>query len=227
MIVRPIARCEDDRVPVRPIGRSALITELAETITGRAPGTWLRVAVDGAPPTRPGALADDLVDPVRLRGRPVLRVRAGDFLRPASLRFERGRTDPDSFYDDWLDDGGLAREVLGPLAPGGTGRVLPSRWDADADRASRADYVTLADGGVLLLDGTLLLGRGLDLDLTVHLALSPAALDRQLAPEDHWTRPAYTRYDAEADPARSADVVVRLDHADRPAVLHNRALPGR
>jgi hypothetical protein len=213
-----------------PYARSAgaaLVAELAETVTGRSPGTWLRVAVDGAPPTRPGALADDLVDPLRLRGRPVLRVRAEDFLRPASLRFERGRTDPDSFYDDWLDTGGLAREVLGPLGPDGTGRVLPALWDADADRASRAGYVTLAAGGVLLLDGALLLGRGLDLDLTVHLALSPAALDRQLADDDRWTRPAYQRYATEVTPERAADVVVRMDHGDRPAVLHNTALPGQ
>ncbi len=222
-----IVRRKDETVPVRPISTAALIAELAATVADRSPGAWLRVAVDGAPPTRPGALADDLVDPVRLRGRPVLRVRAQDFLRPASLRFERGRTDPDSFYDDWLDLGGLAREVLGPLAPGGSGRVLPSRWDAEADRASRADYVPLAEGGVLLLDGTLLLGRGLDFDLTVHLALSPAALDRQLAEDDRWTRPAYSRYAAEIDPARTADVVVRMDHGDRPAVLHNRALPGQ
>ena len=214
-------------MPVRPISTAALIAELAETVAGRAPGAWLRVAVDGAPPARPGALADGLVDPLRLRGRPVLRVHAHDFLRPASLRFERGRADPDSFYDDWLDVGGLAREVLGPLAPGGSGRVLPSRWDAEADRASRAAYVPLAEGGVLLLDGPLLLGRGLEFDLTVHLALSPAALDRQLADEDRWTRPAYGRYAAEVDPERIADVVVRMDHGDRPAIVHNRALHGR
>ncbi|HEX5407662.1 MAG TPA: uridine kinase [Pseudonocardiaceae bacterium] len=209
-------------MPVRPITIDGLVAELAATIGAAAPGAWLRVALDGAPPTRPGTLADDLVDPVRLRGRPVLRVRAADYLRPASLRFERGRTDPDAFYDDWLDVSGLAREVLRPLAADGAGRVLPSRWDAVADRASRADYVELPVGGVVLVDGQLLLGRGLDWDLTVHLALSPAALDRQLAEPDRWTRPAYRRYAADVDPERLADVVVRMDHADRPAVLHNR-----
>lgn len=210
-------------MPVRPISIDGLLTELADTIAASSPGRSLRVAVDGAPPTRPGALADGLVDPVRLRGRQVLRVRAEDFLRPASLRFERGRTDPDSFYDDRLDTGGLAREVLAPLAPGGTGRVLPSLWDAEADRASRAGYVTLPPGGVVVVDGALLLGRGLEFDLTVHLALSPAALERQVADEDRWTLPAYARYAAEVAPERTADVVVRMDHGNRPAVLHNRA----
>ena len=73
-----------------------VVAELADTIGACRPDGWLRVALDGAPPTRPGELADGLVDPLRLRGRPVLRVRAGDFLRPASLRFEHGRTDPDA-----------------------------------------------------------------------------------------------------------------------------------
>ena len=35
-------------------------------------------------------------------------VRCGDFLRPASVRLERGRDDPDAFYDDWVDWRGAA-----------------------------------------------------------------------------------------------------------------------
>ena len=211
-------------MPVRPTTTDGLVDELADTIGGAAPGSWLRVALDGAPPARPEELAGRLVDPVRLRGRQVVTVRTADYLRPASLRLEHGRTDPDAFYADWLDTGGLAREVLRPLAPGGTGRVLPSRWDAEADRASRAEYVRLPAGGVVLVSGALLLGRGLEFDLTVHLALSPAALARQIGDEDRWTLPAYARYAAEVDPELVADVVVRMDHRDRPAVLHNRAL---
>src|SRR5207249_3017547 len=122
-------------------------------------------------PRRPGRA-------MRLRGRPALRVSAGAFLRPASLRLERGRADPDVFYEDWLDARGLTREVLDPLAAGGTGRVLPALWDPVADRATRSAYVEVPPGGVLLLDGALLLGIGLPLDVTVHLAMSAAALAR-------------------------------------------------
>ncbi len=211
-------------MPVRPITVEGLLAELADTVAGRSPGEWLRVAVDGAPPARPGALADDLVDLVRLRGREVVRVRAADFLRPASLRWEHGRTDPDAFYEDWLDVGGLAREVLAPTAPGGNGRVLPALWDAAADRASRVGYVTLPAGGVVVVDGALLLGRGLDFDLTVHLALSPGALNRQTAEHDRWTLPAYPRYAREVAPEGIADIVVRMDHGARPAILRNRAV---
>ncbi len=198
---------------VRSLTPETLVDELVERIDALPRAEWARVVVDGAAPAEPGSLADALVDPLRARGRPVLRVSAADFLRPASVRLEHGRTDPDAFRRDWLDAGGLLREVLAPLEPGGSGKVLPSLWDAAADRASRASYVTLGEGGVLLLDGTLLLDRGLPVELTVHLWLSPGALNRKTAADQRWTLPAYDGY----DPA--ADVLVRYDHPDRPALV--------
>jgi hypothetical protein len=205
-------------VRVRPISPALLVEELAERIAGVRRPEWARVAIDGAPAARPGELADALVDPLRVRGREVLRVSAGDFLRPASLRLEYGRDDPDVFYTDWLDSAGLIREVLAPLAPGGSGRVLPALWDSAADRATRAEYATLPAGAVLLLDGALLLGRGLPVDYAVHMWMSPAALARRAAPGERWTLPAYARYADEVGPAQVADLVVRVDDPDHPAL---------
>ncbi|MFD7904717.1 uridine kinase [Kitasatospora sp. NPDC059747] len=206
---------------VRPISPDLLAEHLAERISA-LPGAgqqWLRVAVDGAPAARPGGLADALVEPLRLRGRPALRVAADGFLRPASIRLEYGKRDADAFHDLWLDDGALAREVLDPLEPGGTGRVLPSLWDPVTDRATRAPYSQLPPGGVLLLDGALLLGRWLPLELTVHLALTPAALARRTPEDERWTLPAFARYEAETVPSEAADVVVRVDDPRHPALV--------
>ncbi|MGW0592866.1 uridine kinase [Streptosporangium sp. NPDC002607] len=202
-----------------PISPSSLVEEIADLVDAEPRDSWVRVAFDGAPAARPGDLADELVDPLRLRGREVLRVLSADFLRPASLRFEYGRTDPDSFYTDWFDYKGLVREVLGPLAPGRSGKVLPTLWDSTIDRATRAPYVTVPPGGVLLLAGPLLLGRGLPFDLTVHLRLSPGALARRTPDEERWTLPAYARYEAEVAPARVADMVVRVDDPRHPALV--------
>jgi hypothetical protein len=203
---------------VRPVSFDVLVAELADRIVDLGPSR-LRVLIDAAPAARPSALADALVDPLRLRGRAVLRVSAKDFLRPASLRFEHGRTDPDSYFDDWLDINGLAREVLDPAAPDGTGTVLPSLWNAETDRASRASYMDVPETGVVLLDGALLLGRWLPFDLTVHLDLSPAALRRRTPADDHWTLPAFDRYRAEVEPAAAADVVVKFDDPRHPAII--------
>lgn len=202
---------------VQPIREPALLDELAERVTP-FPGR-VRVIIDGAAPTEPVALADALVEVLRLRGRPVLRVSAADFLRPASVRLEHGRTDPDELLHRWLDVAGLRREVLEPAGPAGSGQVLPRLWDSRVDRAYRAQRVELAANGVLLLAGSLLLGRGLPAELTVHLQLSAAALARRLDPQLHWTLPAYRRYDAEHDPA-AADVLVLADDPRRLALMH-------
>ena len=70
---------------------------------------------------------------------------------------------------------------------------------------------------MLLLDGELLLGRGLPAELTVHLAMSPAALVRRGVEE--WELPAYERYAREVDPLHAADVGVRVDDPRHPALL--------
>ncbi|MEV4824257.1 uridine kinase [Micromonospora sp. NPDC049274] len=209
-------------MPIRPISPDLLVAELTARLADASRAVEparLRVAVDGAPAAGPDALAAALVDPLRARGRPVLHVRADDFLRPASLRFELGRTNPDAYYEGWSDEAGLRREVLDPAGPGGDGRVLPSLWDATADRASRARYVDLPPGGVVLVSGALLLGGALPFDVTVHLQLSPAALRRRTEAADEWTLPAFDRYAEEVVPASFADVVVRADDSRHPALV--------
>lgn len=201
---------------VTPVTRARLAEEIAELL-GPSPGR-ARVGIDGAPPTRPDELAYAVAALLRTTGRSTLVVAATDFWRPASVRLEFGHTDSDALLDLALDAPALRREVLDPVAPGGSGRALPRLWDATTDRSYRADYVPLVANAVVLVAGHLLLGRGLPFDLTVHLHMSPAALTRHTAPAEHWTLPAYARYAAEHDPATEADVLVLADHPDRPAI---------
>ena len=197
---------------VEAVSPERLVGEVVELVAAR-PGR-VRAAVDGPPPTGPVALARRTAEELRARGRAAVVVDAGDWLRPASVRLEFGRDDAGEFLDGWLDAAALRREVLGPAAPDGLGRVLPRLWDAAADRAFRDGYTDLPDDGVVLLAGELLLGRGLPLDLAVHLRMAPAALARRLPAELRWTLPAYDRY---GEP--EADLLVYADHPDRPAVV--------
>jgi hypothetical protein len=210
-------------VRVRPISFDVLVEELADRLAAQDPDRRLRVAIDGAPAARPDELADALVDPLRVRGRPAVRIAAGDFLRPASVRLEQGRTNPDAFYDGWLDEAAVRREVLDPAGPGGSGRVVMRFWDARTDRATRAPYTPLPPTAVVLVSGPLLLGAGLPFDATVHLEVSAAALERRTDPDARWTLPAFARYRAEVDPASFADVVIRLDDPRRPALVLDRS----
>jgi len=197
-----------DALKVRPLTFDTLVAEIVGQVS-KVDGR-VRVLVDGAPAADPGRLADAVVEPLRALGRAVQRVSLEDFLRPASVRLEHGRTDSYSYRHDWFDYKGLQREVLDPAVDG---RVLPSLWNAATDRASRAEYVDLPENGVVLVDGTLMLDRWLPAELTVHLWLSPGALRRKTAEE--WTLPAFDDY----DPA--ADLFVRYDHPERPGLVES------
>ena len=181
--------------------------------------TALRVAVDGPDAAAPVDLAGAVAERLPALGRPAVVVPADGFFRPASLRLEHGRTDPDARYTDWLDTGALSREVLDPVGPGGAGTYLPVLWDLARDRAARARPQPMPAGGVLLVAGALLQGVGLAFDVVVHLRMAPAARRRRTPQDRAWELPAFDRYDDEVDPVALADAVVLADHPDRPALV--------
>lgn len=195
--------------------RARLVARVAELDAVRP-----RVLIDGWGVTDPAAVAAELIAPLRAAGRPAVLVRAADFLRPASVRWEFGREDPDALLDLALDSGALIREVLDPWEAGAG--YLPALWDAAQDRSARRRVEPVPPDGVLLLAGELLLGRWLPVDLSVHLALRPDMLARRLLAGQHWLLPADARYREEVDPESVADVVIRVDHAARPGWVTER-----
>ena len=170
----------------------------------------MRVLLDGVGSAE---LADAVAAGLVAAGRPPLRVRARDVLRPAGERLEHGREDAEAFRTTWLDTAALEREVLVPVRDG---HYLPALRDAARDRSARAAVAPAPERSVLLLDGVLLLGRGLPAELTVHVALSPAALRRRGVPE--WQLPAFAAYESLVSPRRSCDVLVLAEDPARPAV---------
>ncbi len=170
----------------RPIAPEALAEAVAALVIER-PGL-LRVAVDG--PRWAGAhdLAAALLAPIRLAGRSVGLVLAESFWRDASLRFEHGREDPDTFAE-WLDSAALRREVLDRAV--GLSSYLPSLRDPITNRATRRPPVPLPGDGVVIVVGPFLLGRDLPFDTSVHLALTPGARSRRVPIDERWTLPAF------------------------------------
>jgi hypothetical protein len=171
--------------------------------------------VDGPACAHPDELAAALAEPLRALGRPAAHVRAADFWRDASLRLEYGHHDVLAFAS-WLDADALRREVLVPVVE--RGAYLPSLRDPVTNRSTRVAMCDAPPGTVVLVSGELLLGRDLPFDRAIHLAVSSAARARRTAPPQAWTLPAFDRYDAEVRPLERADVVVRLDDPNRPAI---------
>lgn len=202
---------------LRPVAPAALPGRLADLVES-ADSPHPRLAIDGPAWSGAADLADGIAAELRLRGRDVVRVSTRWWLRPASVRLELGRTDPDSFYDRWLDVDALGRELLGPLGPDGDGRHLTTYRDPHRDRSTRQEYADAVPGAVLVLDGPLLLGQGLALDIAVHIALSGGARARRVLEDERWTLPAYDRYESEVDPSGLADAVIRWDDVRHPAL---------
>jgi hypothetical protein len=217
-------------VPARPVPVD--LADVAADVAGRAvsradpvSGVVARVGVDGAVPADRALVADAVRAAVEAAGRPVLRVRSEDFWRPRSLRLEHGPADPDSAYAVWVDHAALRREVLDPLGPGrgpGPPRWLPTLWDAEADRATRAAVREALPGSVAVVDGPFLLRPETAdaFDLCVHLQTSPEALARRLHGDElARTAGAWQRYLDEAAPQDRADVVLRFERPTRPALV--------
>jgi hypothetical protein len=210
---RPDALRQDQcAAAVRATTPDGVVDSLLAIVDTR-PGR-VRVVIDGADAARPHELGTRLVAASR---RPAVHVRSDAFWRPAGQRFEWGREDEDAWLHDWLDEGALHREVLDDFPV--TGRVLPALRDPATDRSARAAYVDLPEDGVVVVSGSVLLGRGLPFDLAVHLRLTPAALVRRTPQADAWTLPALGHYVAERDPESLADIVVRCDDPQHPALV--------
>lgn len=225
MSVEPGAKTVPPRVGparYRPISWVALRQQLADRLAATRPGHPLRVLVDGAPATAPHQLADELVEPLRERGRPVLRLDARWFWQPASLRLEWGHRDAQAYYEHWLDAATLRREVLAPLGPGGDQHWLPSLRDPVTDRSTRAVRERAAAEAVLVVSGSLLLAHDLPADVVVHLSASAPALARRTPPAQAWTLPAFRRYETDVDPVSGSDIVIRVEDPAHPAVAISR-----
>lgn len=195
--------------PTSPESLARLITDRLDELPGRRV-----LAVDGADAAAPIELADRIVAALGARGRSAATVSTHDFVRPASLRMEYGRADEWSYRTAWFDYAAIQREILGPLRS--TGRWLPALWDEHRDRSARAAVRMAPADLVLVLAGPMLLGRGLDVDLSVRLELSEQAALRRTPPDQQWTLAALR--DHAAQHPETATWTLRWDHPDRAAL---------
>ncbi|NLU65611.1 hypothetical protein HCA61_25610 [Rhodococcus sp. HNM0563] len=195
--------------PISP----ALLTELLAERANARPGP-VAMAISAADAADPIGLASRVVVALRAAGRPADAVSLHDFVRPASLRLEHGHADEESYRSGWYDYDALDREVVSSLKR--RHRFLPRLWDEATDRSVRADRVGASADHVLVVAGPMLLGRGIPFDATVDLRMSRGALERGTLADDRWTISPLLAHEAEV--SFEADIVVRFEHPDRPAL---------
>lgn len=146
----------------RPLIRAQLLAELADLIVAVERPHPVRVALDGIDAAGKSTLADELIEPIQARGRPVIRASIDGFHHPRAHRYRRGPDSPEGYYHDSFDYRAVRAELLDPLGPGGNRHYRPAVFDWRTDSPLESPLKVALPNAVLLLDGVFLLRPELD-----------------------------------------------------------------
>lgn len=167
---------------------AALLAALAVRIRERS-GTGsgiFRVGIDGVDGAGKTTFADRLAQVLEAIGVTVIRAGIDGFHQPKAARYARGIDSPEGFYRDSYDLAALKRELLDPLAPGGSGQFRRAVFDVKSDKPVERPRETAPRSGVLLFDGIFLHRPELKgaFDLTVFLDVPFEESYRRMAKRD-------------------------------------------
>jgi uridine kinase len=213
--------------------RTALLEVLADRITEVVRPHPTRVAIDGVDGVGKTTLANELVDPIRRRGVPVIRASIDSFHYPRSVRYRRGRSSPEGYFRDSFNYDTLTTTLLQPLGPGGSlcyrRAVFNYRADSEVDIAAEQ----APPRSILLFDGVFLLCPQLRAcwDFSVFLdapfdVTIPRCAGRDgsspdvNAPENRRYVEGQKLYFLECAPKRAATIVINNDNLRSPEIIH-------
>lgn len=137
--------------------RSQLLEYLAGRIAEIKRPHPIRIALDGPDAAGKTTLAEELVAPLQRCGRPVIRASIDGFHNSASIRYSRGPISPEGYYYDSFNYAALAKFLLTPLGPGGSGRYCAAVFDYRTDSAVPMETQLAEENAILLFDGVFLL----------------------------------------------------------------------
>ena len=210
-----------------------MLEVLADRIAGVVRPHPIRVAVDGVDGVGKTSLANELVDPVRRRGVPVIRGSIDGFHHPRSVRYRRGRSSPEGYFRDSFNYEALTTSLLHPLGPGGSRSYRRAVFDYRTD--SHVDLPTeeAQPNSILLFDGVFLhcpeLRRHWDFsvfldapfDVTIPRCAGRDGSSPDVnAPENRRYVDGQKLYFLECDPKRAATLVIDNSNLTSPEIIH-------
>ena len=95
----------------------------------------MRVGIDGVDGAGKTILADELAEPVKGHGRPVIRASIDGFHNPRVVRYRLGKESPEGYFRDSFNHDLLKSHLLTPLGPDGSRRIRRAAFDYKADTA--------------------------------------------------------------------------------------------
>ena len=127
---------------------------LRERLAAR-PGRTL-VGVDGVSGSGKTTFANELARTLA-HSVAVIRISMDDFLNPQAVRYARGRTSPEGYYEDSYDRARFRADVLDPLGPGGSGRYRRAAYHLATETPVEAPWEDAPGNAVVIVDGLFLL----------------------------------------------------------------------
>ncbi|WP_238164185.1 AAA family ATPase [Kribbella pittospori] len=129
---------------------------MADEIPHPTSDDCVRVGIDGVDGSGKTTFANELAAALRTAARPVVRVSVDDFHNVRAIRYRRGRTSPEGFWQDAFNYDRLHTDVLDPLGPGGSRHYRPAAHDLSTDQILDLPYQVAPPGAVLVVDGLFL-----------------------------------------------------------------------
>jgi uridine kinase len=200
--------------------RATAIHEIATVITELPLARPIRVAIDGRDGAGKTILADEFIQPLRSRGREVIRASVDGFHNPRALRYLKGRYSPEGYFRDSFNYDALREFILEPLGPDGLRDYRVAAFDWRTDAPAISPLRRASETAILLFDGIFALRPELieHWDFTIYVNVSvDVALNRcairdgsSAAPHSELNRRyigAHELYVRECNPVALADVV--------------------
>ena len=136
--------------------RRRLLSVIAERIARLSPDRVARVAIDGVDGAGKTTFADELADILRMLPRDVIRASVDGFHNPRALRYRRGRSSPEGYFEDSFNYAALKKHLLDPLSPGGSRRYRAAVFDLVTDTPVSIPEQEAPGSSILLFDGIFL-----------------------------------------------------------------------
>ena len=217
--------------------RSDLIEEISSVIVLIERPDPIRVAIDGVDAAGKTTLANELADPVKTRGRAVIRASVDGFHNPRHIRYREGADSPEGYFRDSFDYDTLKSILLDPLGPGGSLQYRSAAFDYRTDSSVTAPMLRALGDAVLLFDGIFLQRQELDhcWDLTIFVEASFETTLRRgreravtecgsddgvLTAHNRRYMPGQRLYLNDCRPAERADIIVDNDDLSCPSIHH-------
>ena len=206
--------------------RKALLEQVAHKIA--ALGERAIVAVDGVDGSGKTSFANELAPMIERHGRPIVRASVDGFHNLKAIRYQRGKSDPEGFFQDSYNYDSLHRHLLDPFRQGAAW-VDVARFDHRTDREIVSARREVGPSAILLFDGIFLHRDELcslwdySIFLAVPFAVSYARMAERdgsnpdpLAPENRRYYEGQNIYFRVCQPQKRATVIIDNSHLETP-----------